>query len=231
MGIVIRTLYNNQNWQAPCRTPGKDELCWYCFYGILQIQSPKKDDFICSGHCWEQHLRNDYKWGCTPKGRAFGYQAYRGVTVFLVFKQPDGNYTIWAKTTASEVDIEPMKDGKDYEKGFAFIHFNPFEPLPRDKWVRNITDVKLVGAKWLQGRHRYIDTEREAKLEQLIEGIVSEKEAESLVTAELLTTTTLNVNVAPNVYKKLKDIADKEGRQIDEIIREAIAEWLRGREA
>ena len=231
MGIVIRTLYNNQNWQVPCKNPGKDSGCWRCFEDILDIKPPSLNDEKCTGHCWDQHLCNEYKWGCTPKGRRFGNRAHPGMKVFFVFKQRDGRYTLWGKTTVQRIDDKLVEEGKDYEVGFAFIHFNPFEPLPRDKWKGNLTDVDLVGQKWLMGLHRYIDAEREIKLEQLAEGIVPERGGESLVTAELLTTTTLNVNVAPNVYKKLKDIADKEGRQIDEIIREAIAEWLKGREA
>lgn len=228
MAVVIRVVYNNQDWGAPCKTPGKDNLCWYCFMGILDIRSPKRDDAICSGHCWEQYLCNDYKWGCTPKGRVFGYQAYRGATVFLVFKQPDGNYTIWAKTTVSAVDTEPMKNGNDYEEGFAFIHFNPFAPLPRDKWVRNISDVRLVGAKWLQGRYRYIDANQEKYLEQLIEGEAPEEKVETAVATQT-GGIDLSITVMPNVYKKLESIANEEGRQIDEIVREAIAEWVKER--
>jgi hypothetical protein len=229
MGIVIRTLYTNQDWQAPCKNPGKDSGCWLCFEDIVDIKPPSLSDEVCTGHCWEQHLCNEYKWGCTPKGRRFGNRAYPGMKVFFVFKQRDGKYTLWGVTKVQSIDDKPMEEGKEYEVGYTFIHFNPFEPLPRNKWLRNLSDVQLVGEKWLMGRHRYIDTEREAKLEQLVEGIVSGKEAESLVTAELPTTTTLNVNVAPNVYKKLKDIADEEGREIDEIVREAMAEWLKGR--
>ncbi len=41
--------------------------------------------------------------------------------------------------------------------------------------------------------------------------------------------TNLNIGLAPNIYEKLQIVADSEGRQIDEIIREAIAEWLRAR--
>jgi len=33
----------------------------------------------------------------------------------------------------------------------------------------------------------------------------------------------------PNIYQKLEEIATEEGRSIDEIVREAIAVWLKGR--
>lgn len=232
MAIVIRVAYNNQNWEEPCKTPGKDGLCWLCFEDILEIIPPKRTDEVCSGHCWEQHLCIEYRWGCTPKGRIYGNRARPGIKVFFVFKQPDGNYTLWGKTTVHSVDDEIVEEGRDDEVGFAFIHFNPFEPLTRDKWVRNLSDVQLVGAKWLQGRHRYISTQSEAYLEQLIEGIVPEKQEEAVAIAPSDNSdnnVNLSISVTPNIYKKLESIANEEGRQVDEIMREAIAEWMKGR--
>lgn len=229
MAIVIRVAYNNQNWEAPCRTPGIDTLCWYCFEDILDIIPPKWTDEVCSGHCWEQHLCTDCRWGCTPKGRKYGDRAHSGMKVFFVSKQPDRNYTLWGKTTVHSVDDEPVKKGRDDEVGFAFIHFNPVELLPRDKWIRNLSDVQLVGAKWLQGRHRYINAEQDDYLEQLIKGEVPEKRTEAPVTTPLGNSVNLNISVTPNIHKKLESIADEEGRQIDEIVREAVAEWIKKR--
>lgn len=230
MSMIIRVLYNNQDWRSPCRTPGKDIGCWNCFVSaFLGIDPPSRDDEVCTGHCWEQHLCTEYKWGCTPKGRNFGYQAYRGVKVFFVFRQPDGNYTLWGKTTVRDIDDEPAEKGGDYEIGFAFIHFDPFEPLPQVKWVRNLSDVQLVGEKWLMGRYRYIDAEKEDYLEQLIEGEVSAKQAEITAATPASNNVNLSISVMPNIYKKLEGIANEEGRQIDEIVREAIAEWVKGR--
>jgi len=229
MAIVIRVAYNNLRWKESCKTPGKDNLCWYCFEDILDIISPKWTDEICSGHCWEQHLCVNYRWGCTPKGRKFGNRAYSGVKVFFAFKQPDGNYTIWGNTTVHSVDKEIVEEGRDYEVGFAFIYFSSFEPLPSDKWVRNLSDVQLVGERWLQGRHRYIDAEQEAYLEKLIEGAVPIKQGETAAMALAGNNVNISVSMMPNIYKKLERIANEEGRQIDEIVREAVAEWIKGR--
>lgn len=229
MSIVIRVAYNNKNWEAPCKTPGKDNLCWLCFKDILEIIQPKRTDEVCTGHCWEQHLCTEYKWGCTPKGRKYGDRTRSGMKVFFVFKQPDGNYALWGKTTVHSVDDELVEKGRDDEVGFAFIHFNPIELLPRDKWVRNLSDVQLVGAKWLQGRHRYINTEQDDYLEQLIEGKVPEKRTEVIATTLLSNSISLNISVTPNIHKRLESIANEEGRQIDEIVREAVAEWIKER--
>lgn len=230
MGMVIRVLYNNQGWQDPCITPGKDIGCFNCFESeFLDIYAPSRDDEKCTGHCWEQHLCAEYKWGCTSKGRMFGYRAYPGMKVFLVFRQPSGHYTLWGKTTVRDIDDEVATEGRDYEVGFAFIHLEPFEPLPKEKWVSNLSDVQLVGEKWLMGRYRYIDAEKEGYLEQLIEGEVSAEQAETTAATPASNNVNLSVSVTPNIYKKLEGTANEEGRQIDEIVREAIAEWLKGR--
>lgn len=229
MAIVIRTAYNNKDWKAPCDAPGKDPLCFYCFKGLLRIHEPDRSDIVCSGHCWEEHLCNDYKWGCPPRGRFFGPNAYPGAAVFLVFKQPDNNYTIWGKTVISSVDEETMQSDKDYENGFSFIHLDSFDPLPRDKWVNNIPDKQLVGAKWLMGRHRYIDANQEKYLDKLIAGEVPEEMAETAAIAQTGNGVDITITLMPNIYEKLKGIAAEEGRRIDEIMREAIAKWLKER--
>jgi hypothetical protein len=65
--------------------------------------------------------------------------------VFFVFKQPNGKYTLWGKTIVRSVDYYIVRQGKDYEEGFSFIHFNPFNPLSRRKWIEDLTAVDLVG--------------------------------------------------------------------------------------
>ena len=232
MAIVIRTAYNNNDWKAPCDIPGKDPLCFYCFKGLLDINKPDPSDTVCSGQCWEQHLCNDYKWGCPPTGRFFGPSAYPGAAVFLVFKQPDDNYTIWGKTVISSVDEETMQSDKDYEDGFSFIHFDSFDPLPRDKWVKDISDKQLVLAKWMQGRHRYIDVNQEKYLDRLIEGEAVLEAIESTAVKTGISKVdgvVLGTTVTQSIYKKLEEIAAEEGRSIDELVRETVAKWLKER--
>jgi hypothetical protein len=218
--LVLRTAYNNQDWKAPCNNPWKDSSCHFCFREIFDIEAPKKADDICSGHCLEQHLCVDLKWGCTPKGRIYGDNARTGVPVIFVFKEPDGRYTIWGRSNINSKDSV-----LNSENGFAFIHFNPFKPLPRDKWVTGLSDVDLVGAKWLQGRHRYIGIELATKLDHLIEG----KELTPTAMNYTLHAEDSNISaqLAQNVLVRLNKAAREEGRTKEEIIREAIAEWLR----
>ena len=230
IGIIMRTLYNNQGWQSPCISPYKDRECGLCFQPNVHISPPSVTDEVCAGICWEKNLCVKYRWGCTPQGRTFGGRAHIGVKVFFVYKQLDRNYTLWGKTTVQSMDDRVLEEGEDDEKGFAFIHFDPFQALPKDKWVRNLAAQQLVGKKWLMGRYRYIDTGRESYLEQLIEGGKAEKRSEGPLVTPPPNTITLNVRITPNIDDELGKIAYKEGRQKDEIIREAIAEWLKNRE-
>ncbi len=229
MGIVIRTMYNNQNWQAPCIKPGEDPECT-CFTSQVNIKAPKEEDEVCSGNCWERYIRVDHRWGCTPQGRTFA-QAYKGMKVFFVYKHLMGDYTIWGTTKVKDVDLFPMKSGKDYEAGFAFIHFEPFEPLPRDKWVLGLFDKQLVGEIWRQGRFRYIDREREQYLDRLIEGQgISEAAIKQPISVIKNSMDVISIEIAAGIRKRLENVALNEGRTIEETIREAIAEWLRVRE-
>jgi|GEM_PF-2334280 len=228
MGLVIRVLYNNQFWQAPCTKPGADASCWQCFSeGNLEIERPSKADEICSGHCWEQHLCVDLRWGCTPQGRVYGSRAYSGQKVFFAFRQQDGKYTMWGKTTVSSLDEKPLEGGTNYEKGFAFIHFNPFKPELREKWIANLSDKQLVGNKWLMGRYRFIDAEHETYLEKLMEGSVPQKQPRPASSIRANSNTTIDLDLSPNIYQKLENIANDEGRNMDDVVKEAIAEWLK----
>jgi hypothetical protein len=236
MAIIIRTAYNNKGWNGKCDYPGKDPLCWQCFTGDIRVHGPNKNDVVCSGDCWESRIYKDLKWGCTPKGRLYGPDAYPGVTVYLIFTQPDGKYTIWGKTKASSVDGELMSSGKDFEDGFSFIHFAPFEPLPRDKWITDLTDVQLVGTKWLQGRHRYIHGSQEQYIQDLIEGKANPYDTvpEQIIAESKKIRTVgnqLNTVVTEIMFEKLIKIASEEGRTVDELVRQAIADFVRSKHA
>ena len=234
MAIVFRVAYNNNNWDSPCKEPGKDKCCFMCFENILQIIPPNRNDLVCSGKCWEQRLRKEYKWGIHPKGRFYGSEAYPGVKAIFTFKQPNNLYTLWGQSVVSSVDKKVTVTNDQFYDGYSFIHFEPFEPLPREKWVTDLADIKLVGAKWLMGRHRYIDEYREEFLTQLIKGESPEVILDTVSpnTVKLIDEqkTEIPVSIKTNIRKQLEEIAIRDGRDVDELIREAIANWIRGRE-
>ena len=232
MGVVVRVSYNNRNWETSCKYPGKDSLCFICYEDKLRIERPGENDEVCKGSCWEQDLCVNYEWGCTPEYKQFNSRkAYKGARVFFTFRQPDGNYTLWGQTTIQAVNVKPIRKSNPNEGHYEyFLRFAPFKPLDKDKWVKNMTDRELVEAKWRQGRFRYITAEREAILERLIEGSVPEKPG-AINPAILPSDIILNIAVTNTMHTRLRSAANEDGRQIDEIVREAIAEWLRRRQA
>ena len=149
MGIVIRVLYNNRDWKSACVRPGMDSLCQKCFAETnIDITRPSKDDEICTGLCWERDICTNYEWGCTPKGRKFGRRADEGAKVYLVFQQKDNKYTLWGVTKIEAVNVPPKRKLVEHEIGYEqWIRFVPFEPLPRDKWVKNLTALSLLTNK------------------------------------------------------------------------------------
>jgi hypothetical protein len=149
--------------------------------------------------------------------------------VFLAFKSFTGGYTIWGTTEVKEVDESPMETGAWEENGYSFVHFEPFDPLPRDKWVSNLSDRDIVGESWRQGRFRYIDANRESYLEKLIAGERVNENTANETDIESIKPDSLNIRISPTIQKRLEQKGIEEGRTTDEIVREAIAEWLRDR--
>lgn len=220
MGMVIRTLYNNQGWSEPCVKPGEDSYCGYCFWADRAIRRPSREDEVCKGECWEKYICRRFRWGCTPKGNVFN-RAYKGTKVFLVFPQPTGLYTIWGVTTVTSADAIPRTQGEEDEEGFAFVHFEPFSPLPEDKWVRNLTDVELVRASWRMGTFRYVSPEQESYIESLLRGYRPEKQPRTDVT--------LTIKIKGHIDQRLDELASLEGRGKEDLIKEALAEFINAR--
>jgi len=216
MDMVVRTLFNNQSWSEPCKGPGKDPGCSLCFYIDRQIERPKAEDEVCSGSCWEEHICTQYRWGYVPKGKVFR-NAFRGDKVYFVFAQPNGLYTLWGSTKVSSTDMEVREDG------YAYVCFEPFKSLPQGKWVRDLSADALVGDDWRRNPIRYIDAQRESYLSQLIRGHRPEIQPST-------TDRTLSIKVKGHVYEKLESIASSEGRSLEDVLREAIAEFIRGRQ-
>jgi len=235
MGIVIRTVFNNQGWKGPCRNPDKDSRCYLCFPHEgerlhLDIYFPpdgKLDDHgFCRGECWERYLcynpsPTGSRWGCYPPGRKFGKQAQPGTKVYFAYIQRNGRYTLWGTTTIREVNVQYRGE----ERGYYYLVFEPFEPLPEEKWVKDLSAEELTGKGFRRGTYRFIDGERESYLDRLIER--KEKAEEQLAVSSR--ETTLSLKIRRDIREKLTTMAEREGRTVEEIVREAIAEWLRGR--
>lgn len=235
MGIIIRVAFNNQEWVGPCKNPLGDPRCYQCIEGRVYVNfgKPIKEDEngFCKGDtlggqawCWEQTLCTEYFWG-NAIGK-WGPRAYSGEKVYLVYRERDGSYTLWGRTKVDRID----NGAKPYPK----LYLEPFKPLSKDKWARGRSDIDLTGKLWLRPNFRYIDDKREAFLDSLIEGGSPEqkfKEQPKISPTSQADYMTINLRLKQNVMERLEKIAHNEGREEEEIIREAIAEWLKGRES
>lgn len=234
MGMVIRTLYNNSGWSEACIEPYEDSYCMECIHererlnqGLQpkrQIQPPLLDDKQCSGECWERSICTKYRWGCTPKGRRFRY-AFKGDKVYLAFILPKGLYRIWGVTKVKSIDFEPMSISNGWgTQQYVFVHFEPFSSLPQEKWGPPLEATQLVGTEWRTGGFRYISVEQESYLDSLLEG----KQPDIQPPIDEVSVT---IKVKAHIYSKLDSIASDQGRSIEDLIRQAIAEFIGGGKA
>jgi hypothetical protein len=168
--LVIRTLYENCSWQAPCKNPWTDHLNYFCRNNKLDlnIQPPSPCSNPCDGKCWEQSLCNNLYWGCTPQGNFWSRRASEGMRVFFVFRQDSSprKYTLWGKTFLKHKDASLNTSGIWGRHGYHLIHFEPF--CPSQSWVANLSSNAVVGKPWGKGNYRYIDAQLSSKLENMI---------------------------------------------------------------
>lgn len=235
MGIIIRTVFNNGGWAGPCKDPYNDPRCHRCIDGKVNVNNKKRirvgANGFCEGDvqdgelwCWEQTLCTEASFWGNPQGK-WGRRAYPGEKVYLVYIERDGSYTLWGRTQVDRVDNSATP--------FPKLHLKPFKPLPEGMRARGLTAIDLVGKKWGQGSFRYVDGEREAFLDSLIEGKLSRPNSEQKPksSSSVAGYTTVTLRLKENVVERLEKIANSEGREKEDIIREAIAEWLKGRES
>jgi len=235
MGIIIRTVFNNQGWAGPCKDPYNDPRCYRCIEAEVNVNNKKplrvNRNGFCEGDiqdgelwCWEQTLCTKRSFWGNPQGK-WGHRAYPGEKVYLVYIEHDGSYTLWGRTQVDRID--------NLATPFPKLHLKPFEPFPEGVRVRGLSAIALVGRKWGQGSFRYIGGEREAFLDAIIEGKPPKSNSDEgpRNSSSVANYTTITLRLKANVAARLEKIANSEGREKEDIIREAIAEWLRGRES
>jgi len=239
--IVIRVLYNNRRWMDKCTSPFADPLCWKCREARrdvdqgkaakLNITPPKPDDIggkECSGYCWEAALCRTYDWGSDQRFR----EVLPGMRVFLVFEQKNENtkrieYRLWGVTRVVRVNVPPARTLTHDEGKYKYwVLLESFEPLPRDKWSDPISDRDLIGKKWGQGFYRYIEEGRATFLEKLASGVPAGEAGVGKITVAL--PASIKGLLAPSIEQKIDKKAVEQGRTKEDIIRQAVAEWLEG---
>jgi hypothetical protein len=166
--LIIRTLYNNQDWRAPCKEPYGDPLCYYCLGNKLGlvIRPPSPGRSACDGECGEQDLCKLHRWGCHPSGLRWGRRAKPGMRVFFVFREVHKSkprlYTLWGKATIKTIDPFPGT------RGYYFMHFDQFRPAPRNTWRTHLTAAQIVGKPFGRGIYRYIPSPIAQQLDRMI---------------------------------------------------------------
>lgn len=216
MGIVIRVAFNDKDWKGACLHPLTDPMHYQCREHRVNVGPIKEDSMgFCTTKCWERELCNKYRWENVLGD--WGTRAYSGANVYFVYRQPSGLYTLWGKSQVSQIS------GNE-------IFFTPFQPLA--KWKTDLRPKQdLVGKDWKQGFYRYIDAVQEDKLDRLIEG--GERQFDDRRDSTSLDSAATHIEIAlkPHIAAKLQRIAEEEGREIEDVVREAIGEWLKSRGA
>lgn len=129
-----------------------------------RIQDACAEQFLCTKYWWENfegepslHQDRSPIVSCN----AFSSRARVGQQVFFVFRQPRDRdrqkYTLWGKSWVEDI--------VDHRKR---IVFEPFEPLPEDKWRKDLYSYDLIGKPWGNGTYRYVDTQSVTRLNSLI---------------------------------------------------------------
>jgi hypothetical protein len=240
--LLLRVLYENAQWKEKCLSPFTDPLCWKCQeerrdldqgkITKLNITPPQIDDVDgkrCSGRCWEASLARYFEWGSDKHFR--GLMA--GMKVFLMFEEKNNNtkkieYRIWGSTIVTHVNVQQLAHPDSSYR--YWIRLKPFEPLPREKWSNPMSDRDILGTKWGQGFYRYIyDEAQVAILEKIVSGVTIE-EAGIKPNLAQPAAKTKKLLLSTNIEEKVKEIADSQGRSRDDIIRQAVAEWLKKQE-
>ena len=232
-GLVIRTAFNNQDWAGKCKKPLDDPSCFKCQEGKLFINhgNPVGEDEhgYCRGNpenyplnhpldkeqphwCWEQVLCKRFFWGNV---RGKWRSAYPDMPVYFVYPEKNGTLTLWGESTIERIDNEPNQ--------YPPIFFKPFKPLPKDKWIKGLRGQEITGNKWAQGNFRYLEEKHQKYLASLIEGgnrddTISQRRHESIT-----------IELRRDIREQLERIAETEGRNLVDLIREAIAKLIRER--
>ena len=134
--------------------------------------------------------------------------------VYFLFPGPDRTLTLWGQSV-----VETVNNSFDR---YSLISFKPFKPLAADRWVKGLTGEAVTGRPWRQGQYRYLDERHEQFLSALIEG----GPARPIIAPRSEVTTVI---LRADIREKLERIAEDEGREVEDLIKEAIARIIRDR--
>jgi len=242
VAMIIKVAFSNQNWRGPCLRPFDDPRCFVCTRGYVKVgwEKPISTDErgYCKGGqgpypfkrentwCWEQHLCVDYCWPSINGNFRF---AYKGMRAYFVYLELDGTLTLFAHSTVKEIH---NRNGNPDDP--SYLIFEPFDPLPEEKRIRGLKAEEILGSPWLQGRYRYLNEKQDEFLWKLLSG---EETVEAPVNIPKIKTSLqksfipLNISLKGEILEQLERIASEEGREVEDLIREAVAKYVRSKES
>lgn len=153
MPIIIRTTFNNQDWNGQCQNADRDRRLFQCCKAIVNVQFNITKSGQCTAECWEQSLCSNYSWYAKTN---FGDRALG--RAYFIYRDIDQTFVLWGKST-----IKTAEDDS--------LHFRKFKPLPEASQVRglNYKDLEQIGVpKWGSGTFRYISEETANILDSLV---------------------------------------------------------------
>ena len=154
MAVIIRTVFNNQNWNGQCQNADRDCRLFKCQKAVVDIGYKITKDGQCAAQCWEQSLCSNYAWHLTTGNfseRATG-------RVYFVYPDVDKTLVLWGKSEIMKADGNALT-------------FKKFKPLSENKQVRGLTYQVLEGIgvpEWRAGTFRYIFDKTVDALDSLI---------------------------------------------------------------
>ncbi len=187
MGMIIRTAFNNQNWDGRCNnadknTDKRDERLFKCWNKVLKTGYEIDENGNCLANCYESTLCTEYYWmNGERNGKLLDFKTDRAKgNVFFVNPIKDNSLVLWGKSKISKVN-----GGK--------IEFEKFKPMPEEKWIHGLTAKYIFGVHWGQLTFRYIDSQIEKYLNDLInknfedsiETVISDNEGKLLLKKHL----------------------------------------------
>jgi hypothetical protein len=144
-----------------------------------------------------------------------------GMPVYFVYREWDNSLTLRGHSS-----IKGVVNELDEKYDHPTLYFEPFEPLPTDEWITGLTGESITGSSWRQGLYRHLSEEREAYLNSLVHRT---EVRTPVVTAPVSDFEKITISLRRDIKEKIESIAFDEGREIDEIIREALAKFIRDR--
>ncbi|MBF0377813.1 MAG: HNH endonuclease [Desulfamplus sp.] len=159
MAIIIRTVFNNQDWRNACQNANHDRRLYQCHERRVNTDFKILETRQCSSaECWEQHLCKNYSW-YNSKGD-FGERATG--KAYFIYPDTDKKLVLWGKSEIKSVENN-------------ILNFQPFKPLPKNRQISGLTykELQAIGVpEWGSRNYRYISDETANILDTVIsEGV------------------------------------------------------------